>query len=754
MPLLLIGGSSFLASSYLSAFRPVSVATPFGVCQLSCNAERSIYFVQRHAANPAHTYSPPHLINHKAIMTAAKQLGVERIIAFGSVGSLKKSLNCGTLVVPDDHFAQVPITLFEYSKQGHVVPGFNTELRQELIDTLEAAQFQLVKSATYMQTIGPRFETPSEVRQLALIGEVVGMTCAHEATLALECEIPYALLCMCDNYANGVLNEKQLSTHDFHAGLKKNLSTMESVLQTVMQHFGKNATAASSSSLTQNKDETMQNGVSSVRDVDLIVSAAYIIQVQPATTLKQHSLVVHQGKIVDILPNNSAALSQYRASQTEHLPHSALMPGLVNAHTHVGMSMLRGYADDHCLHTWLTEHIWPAESQFLSPEFVECSTRLALAEMIRGGVTQLNDMYFFSETIAQVVKQSGMKATIGSVLMDFPSSYASGPDDYFAKGHALRQQYINDTQIQIAQAPHAPYTVSDEHLIKCGTIVAAESQHRNTAQFSGDRIHIHLHETQAECDASAQCDKTHMSCHRSDQKSRPLANLHRLGLLNQRLVAVHMTQLHDDEMDLIAKQRAHIVHCPSSNLKLASGVCPLDALLSRKINVALGTDSCASNNKLDLLGEARLAAILSKATALDASSCSAQQALEMATINGARALGREDQTGSLEKGKSADFIAMRIDDVIESIPLFDCVSSIIYSCDRSSITDVWCQGTRLMRSRALQTLDEEQIKTDVREWQTKLVAYHASKKRPRSDEMAVVLEAAIEESTKTKHTHK
>jgi len=432
--------------------------------------------------------------------------------------------------------------------------------------------------------------------------------------------------------------------------------------------------------------------------VDLLIQARWIIPVEPdSATHENHSLVIDDGKILDLLPS-SIAEQKYQPVTLEKLDKHALMPGLINSHTHSSMSLMRGIADDLHLMDWLQNHIWPLEQKWVSEAFVRDGTDLAIAEMIRGGTTCFNDMYFFPEITAHQAIHHGMRASIGLILLDFPSAWAENSETYIEKGLALHEQLRHEALITTPFAPHAPYTVSDEPLIKIRTI----------ADELELPIHMHLHETQHEVQEQQQ--KTNQT---------PIQRLHQLGILGPSFMAVHMTQLSDDEINLVAETGAHIIHCPESNLKLASGFCPVAKCLDAGINVGLGTDSAASNNDLDMFGEMRTAALLAKGVSGDASAVPAMTALKMATINGAKALGIEHLTGSLSIGKAADVIAIDLDQ-LETQPLFEPVSQIVYAANRQQVTDVWVAGKQLLKKRNLTTINIEDLKTKITEWQQRL----------------------------------
>ncbi len=437
-----------------------------------------------------------------------------------------------------------------------------------------------------------------------------------------------------------------------------------------------------------------------MKTIDSLVHARWIIPVGPDDAiLEDHSIAIAGSRIDAILPTIEAR-QHYQADHEINLDRHALIPGLVNAHTHAAMSLFRGLADDLPLMTWLNEHIWPAEQQWISPEFVYDGTLLAAAEMIRGGTTCFNDMYFFPDEAARAATDAGIRASIGMIMIDFPTAWASGPEEYLSKGLELRDRYSQDPLISTLFAPHAPYTVSDAPLQRIQVL----SEELDVG------IHIHVHET---ADEISQSTSTH--------NERPLARLDRLSLLSPQLLAVHMTQLDQEEIALVAERGVHVIHCPESNLKLASGFCPVHALHEAGVNVALGTDGAASNNDLDMFGEMRTAALLAKAVASNASAVPAHMALRMATINGARALGLADVCGSLEPGKFADMVALDLD-AIETQPIFHPVSQIVYAASRRQVSDVWINGRRLLKDGRLTTLNEDHMRTLARSWQSRIAA--------------------------------
>lgn len=437
-----------------------------------------------------------------------------------------------------------------------------------------------------------------------------------------------------------------------------------------------------------------------MRTIETLIHAGWVIPVEPeGVVLDDHSVAIDAGRIVAIVPREQA-LERFAPRHSVDLPNHALLPGLINTHTHAAMTLLRGLADDLPLKTWLERHIWPAEARWVSEAFVRDGTRHAIAEMLRSGTTCFNDMYYFPDVAARVAAQAGMRACIGLIAIDFPTAWAGSADEYLEKGIAVHDTYRNDPLIRTAFAPHAPYTVSDEPLERI----------RILADQLDLPIHMHVHETRHEVIDAVRASG-----------ERPLARLDRLGLLGPSLMAVHMTQLEAAEIERLAATGVHVVHCPESNLKLASGNCPVAVLDAAGINVALGTDGASSNNDLDMIGEMRTAALLAKSVAGDASAIPAARALTMATLNGARALDLDDETGSLLPGKWADLIAVDLGQ-LESAPLYHPLSQIVYALDRSAVTDVWVAGRQLLHQRRLTTLDEEEITATARRWGHRIAA--------------------------------
>jgi 5-methylthioadenosine/S-adenosylhomocysteine deaminase len=433
------------------------------------------------------------------------------------------------------------------------------------------------------------------------------------------------------------------------------------------------------------------------RTVDLRIDARWIIPVEPAGTLDDHALIVDGGRIVAIA-RRADAERDYVARTRVALPDHVLIPGLVNAHTHAGMTLLRGIADDLPLKAWLEQQIWPREARFVAPEFVHDGTLLGAAEMLRGGITCCNDMYFFPDAAARAYEEAGMRAMLGLPILDFPTPYAADADAYLARGLAARDAYKHVSRLSFSLAPHAPYTVSDA---TWSTVVMFARQ-------LDLPIQTHVAETRAEVDEALAA--THET---------PLARLDRLGATGPAFIAIHAVHLDAADVERLATQGCHVVHCPGSNMKLASGIAPLTSLLARNINVALGTDSAASNNRLDLFGEMRLASLLAKVSTGDADAVPAAAALRMATLNGAAALGLESQIGSLAVGKQADATAVRIAD-IETLPMYDPVSHLVNAAGREHVTDVWIAGARVVEGGRVETLDVAALTSRAHAWQQRI----------------------------------
>ncbi len=428
--------------------------------------------------------------------------------------------------------------------------------------------------------------------------------------------------------------------------------------------------------------------------VDLRIDATWVVPVRPeGVVLKDHAVIVQADRIVDVLSSVEAD-ARYQPATQRRLSGCVLLPGLINLHTHAAMTLLRGLADDLPLMAWLQEHIWPAERRWVSREFVLDGSRLACLEMLKGGITCFNDMYFFPEATVQAAIEAGQRVAAGIIVIDFPSNYAADLDGYLDKGLALRDAMRHHPLVSFCMAPHAPYSTSDRSLEK--VLVYAKQLDLP--------IHMHVHETDAEIRQGIE-----------RHGLRPLARLRQLGLLGPDFIAVHAVHLLDEEMELLAEYGCHVAHCPSSNLKLASGIAPLAGLLAKGANVGLGTDGAASNNRLDCWQEMRLAALLAKGVSARPESVPARQALRMATLDAARALGLEAKIGSIEIGKQADLVAVDLSS-IHNQPCFDPVAQLVYSAGREDVTHVWIAGREVVRDRCCLTLDEADILSRAQHW--------------------------------------
>jgi 5-methylthioadenosine/S-adenosylhomocysteine deaminase len=427
--------------------------------------------------------------------------------------------------------------------------------------------------------------------------------------------------------------------------------------------------------------------------LDLLLLPTWLVPVEPAgVVLKEHAIGIRDGRIVFIGPRATAL--KLDATEVRELPDMLVCPGLINAHGHAAMTLFRGLADDLPLMTWLENHIWPAEAKWVDEAFVRDGTDLAIAEQIKGGITCFSDMYFFPKVASERVHNSGIRAQIATPILDFPIPGASTADEAIRQGVELFGDLKHHERIRITFGPHAPYTVCDENLEKIRVI----------AEELDASIHMHVHENAFEVQQAV--DQT---------GERPLARLGRLGLLGPRFQAVHMTQISDEDLALLVESNTTVIHCPESNLKLASGFCPVERLWQAGVNVAIGTDGAASNNDLDLLGETRTAALLAKAVAGSATALDAHRALRMATLNGARAMGIETEVGSLEVGKAADIVAFDLSGLAQQ-PIYDPVSQLIYATGRDCVKHLWVAGKQLLDDRRLTRLDEEQLCATAKAW--------------------------------------
>ena len=437
---------------------------------------------------------------------------------------------------------------------------------------------------------------------------------------------------------------------------------------------------------------------------DLIIEAGWVVPVVPhGVVLEEHAVVVSGGRIQAVLPT-AEARRRFAPRERVSRPQAALLPGFVNAHTHNPMTLLRGVADDLPLKVWLQQHIWPIEAAVIGPDFVADGVTLAIAEMLRGGSTCCNENYFFPDVQAATYKRHGFRARVGLPVIDFPTAWAKSDDEYFDRAGEVHDAWRDDTLVATAFAPHAPYTVNDANFARV----------RMLSDQLDIPVHLHLHETAQEVEQSIE-----------QHGQRPIARIDRLGLFNDRLIAVHMTQLTDAEIHLCAERGVSVVHCPESNLKLASGFCPACALERAGITLAIGTDGCASNNDLDMVGETRTAALLAKAVANDAAGFNAHEALRAATLGGATAMGLDDHVGSIEPGKQADMACIDLGQ-LETQPLHHVVSQLIYATGRHQVSDVWIAGAHKLRERVLVDMDLDGILANARQWRQRIASVRIS----------------------------
>ena len=431
---------------------------------------------------------------------------------------------------------------------------------------------------------------------------------------------------------------------------------------------------------------------------DVLIEAGWVVPVIPhGVVLEDHAVAISGNRIIDVLPTAQARM-RFAPAQTVSRPDAALIPGLVNAHAHNPMTLLRGIADDLPLKIWLQQHIWPVEAAVIGPDFVADGVTLAIAEMLRGGTTCCNENYFFPDVQAATYKRHGFRARVGMPVIDFPTAWARSDDEYFDRAGEVHDGWRDDALITTAFAPHAPYTVNDANFERV----------RMLADQLDVPVHLHLHETAQEVQQSL-----------DDHGQRPLARLDRLGLVNDRLIAVHMTQLTEAEIHLCAERGVSVVHCPESNLKLASGFCPVCALQRAGVTIAIGTDGCASNNDLDMFGETRTAALLAKAVADDAAGFNAHEALRAATLGSAKAMGLDEHIGSIQPGKQADLVCVDLS-ALETQPLHNVVSQLIYATGRHQVSDVWIAGVAKLRKRVLVDMDLDGVLANARQWRERI----------------------------------
>ena len=429
---------------------------------------------------------------------------------------------------------------------------------------------------------------------------------------------------------------------------------------------------------------------------DLLVSARWLLPVAPVNSaLDNHAIAISDGVIVAV-GSAEELLKSFEPRERLDLDHHVVLPGLVNAHGHAAMTLLRGAGEDQSLQAWLSETIWPLEGRLVSAEFVRLGTTVAIAEMLASGTTTFSDMYFFPEDCADVADSLGVRAQVCFPVIEMTNVWSDGVADCLHKGLALSDTYRHHERIDIAFGPHASYTVSADSLEKV-TMYANEID---------AQVQIHLHENAAEVeDAIQQTGQTWIK------------TLSDIGLLGPNLQAIHMTEVSDDDRALIAEAHTRVVHCPKSNLKLASGYSNIAALRKSGITVGLGTDGAASNNTLNLFNEAHVASLMAKHESRDPTQGNAQESIAMATLEGAKVLGIDDKVGSLEVGKQADFIAVDLD-ALSMLPNYDPFGALLHGDAGNNVTHAYVAGQSLYKDREFTRLDLPELTAKVREWQS------------------------------------
>jgi 5-methylthioadenosine/S-adenosylhomocysteine deaminase len=451
------------------------------------------------------------------------------------------------------------------------------------------------------------------------------------------------------------------------------------------------------------KQECSSMSLSQTEIADLRINTRWIVPIESDSheqVLINHCLLIKGGIILTIEPQAHCTIA---AKETIDLGEQVLMPGWINAHGHAAMSLFRGLADDLPLMTWLQDHIWPAEGQHVNEDFVKEGTELAIAEMIQSGTTTFADMYFYPQQSGEAALKTGIRAVCFTPVLDFPTNYAQNADEYIRKAVECNDRFNNhplnnNKRVKIGFGPHAPYTVSDEPLKEI-TILADQLDMP---------VQIHLHETAFEISESLE-----------KFNKRPTQRLADIDFLNERVSCVHMTQIDSNDINILQKTGASVVHCPESNLKLASGFCPISKLSKADIPLAIGTDGAASNNDLDMFSETKTAALLAKGVSQDASSIPAIEALAMATLGGARALGIDEITGSLKPGKAADIQVINLN-TLSSQPVFDPISHLVYCAKSTQVSHVWVNGTCLLKDGQLTAIDEAALIDQAKSWASKI----------------------------------
>src|SRR6266404_1054059 len=488
---------------------------------------------------------------------------------------------------------------------------------------------------------------------------------------------------------------RRLATGTGHNRIKKKTMMTKSITSLLLVLL---ISAAASSAFAQRRKTV----------VDLIVRGGTVVTMDGARrVIENGGVAIKNGRIVAV--DNMAAIDRnYAAREVVNAAGKVVIPGLINGHTHVPMTLFRGLADDLDLQEWLTKYIFPAEARNVNEEFVRVGTRLGLAEMIRSGTTTYCDMYYFEDAIADETFKAGMRGVLGETVIDFPVADNKTNEQAMAYVEKFVSRWKGNALIVPAIAPHAPYTVSEDHLRAI----------RAFSDRTGAPIVTHISETKREVDDSIKA-----------KGARPVDYLNRIGFLSNRVIAAHMVWPSAEELGVLKEIGVGIVHNPQSNMKLASGVAPVPEMLKDDLPVGLGTDGAASNNDLNVWEEMDTAAKLHKLISKDPKVVSAEEAFEMATIRGARALHLEKEIGSIEKGKRADLVIVDLDDLNQT-PYYNIYSDLVYAAKAGDVRTVIIEGRVVMRDRRLLTLNEETIKADARRYRERIIQSLGSKTVP------------------------
>lgn len=433
--------------------------------------------------------------------------------------------------------------------------------------------------------------------------------------------------------------------------------------------------------------------------VDALIEPKWIIPVEPHNVvLEDHIVAIKDGKIFSIMTKTQMAQHAFTSDKHYIMPEHVLMPGLVNAHAHSAMTLLRGFADDIQLMDWLNDHIWPAERTWLSERFVRDGTMLACAEMLMGGTTCFNDHYPFAQVTAETAKKLKMRCRVGMFMIDHPTAYAHDFNGYVNKELAWYENYVDEPLINVSLAPHSPYALGETSMKRLATL-------RHETQCP---IHMHVHESKLEVTSSLE-----------NYHQRPIRRLADHGLLESNFQAVHCAQINDEDLRVLKDHPVNIIHCPQSNAKMASGICPVSAMQDMGLNVALGTDGAASNNDLDMLDEMQSAAFLAKQQSGNPARMKAADVIRMATLNGAKAMGLDQTIGSIEEGKAADLIAINMYHP-STQPVFNPIHQVVYACGRDQVSHAWIDGKILLRDGNFTKWPIQRIMEDAQDWGKKI----------------------------------